>query len=80
MNINRLKNLSTKILNRIPELRNLFDPETARLKKLPRFTKTETVFFEKKIQIPDAASFLFIKGELFNQEIYKFQQKIQLHI
>lgn len=67
-----IKKLTTKILNRIPAFRNLLDPETARLKKLPRFTKTETIFFDKKIQIPDAASFLFIKGELFNQEIYKF--------
>lgn len=72
INIKQLKSLISKILNRIPAISNLLDPETARLKKLPRFTKTETFFLGKKIQIPDAASFLFIKGELFKQEIYKF--------
>jgi len=70
-----MKTIIKKILNRIPFARDVLDPETERLKKLPRFTETKTLLLEKKIRIADAASFLFIKDEVFKQEIYKFNTR-----
>ena len=46
--------------------------EKLRIQNLPRFTETETTFLDKKIKIADNASFQFIKKEIFDQQIYKF--------
>ncbi|MEM9830575.1 MAG: FkbM family methyltransferase [Bacteroidota bacterium] len=46
--------------------------ERQRLRHLPRYEATTTTFLGKEITIPDAASFLFMKKEIFEQEIYKF--------
>lgn len=46
--------------------------EDIRLSTKNRFKEEETYFLNKKIKVPDVASFNFIKKELFNQEIYKF--------
>ena len=69
---NRLAKKFISLLNRIPYFRMLADRETYRLQKFPRFVFTETNLFGKKIQVPDAASFLFIRREVFVQQIYKF--------
>lgn len=47
--------------------------EFAELRKLPRFTKSKTLFNNTKIVVPDNASFLFMKEEIFVQNIYKFE-------
>ncbi len=44
----------------------------AKIKELPRFIEAEVLFLDKQIKIVDNASFLFIKKELFEEEIYKF--------
>lgn len=47
--------------------------ELQRIKELPRFSPfTTNIILEKKIHIPDAASFLYAYKEIFQQEIYKF--------
>jgi len=46
--------------------------ETARLRRWPRFTTTETNLLSKRIQIVDSTSFLFMYNEIFDKEIYKF--------
>ena len=46
--------------------------EKQRLENLPRYVATTTTFMGKRIKIPDAASFLFMEQEIFQQEIYKF--------
>jgi len=46
--------------------------ERQRLKELPRYIETTTDFAGKRLRIADAASFLFMKREIFDQEIYKF--------
>jgi FkbM family methyltransferase len=42
------------------------------LENFPRYTQTNGVLKGKQITIPDAASFLFMYKEIFEQEIYKF--------
>ncbi len=51
--------------------------EKLRIENLPRFTETELDFFDKKIHIVDIASFKFIKKEIFDQQIYKFEANTQ---
>jgi FkbM family methyltransferase len=46
--------------------------EKLRIQNFPRFTETETVLLDKKIKIVDSSSFIFLKEEIFDQEIYKF--------
>jgi hypothetical protein len=67
-----LKSLIKKIFNRIPFINSILDPETVRLRKLSRFTETKTLLLGEKIRIPDAASFLFMRDEVFRKEIYKY--------
>lgn len=47
--------------------------EERRLKALPRRTPTSTTFLGNTIKMVDAKSFLFIKKEVFEEEIYKFR-------
>lgn len=56
-----------------PARRTSAEIEWERLRNFPRYTLTESLLFEKKIRIPDTASYLFIHDELFNKEIYKFR-------
>lgn len=46
--------------------------EQIRINNLPRYTETQISVLSKKICIVDIASFQFIKKEIFDQEIYKF--------
>ena len=46
--------------------------EKIRLQNWPRYRETEAVLLGRKIKIPDIASFQFMKHELFDQQIYKF--------
>lgn len=50
--------------------------EHNRLKNLPRFTSTTSILEGRTVHIPDAASYLFIKDEMFNKEIYKFNTNV----
>ena len=43
-----------------------------KLRKLPRYTEVDTVLFDRRIKIPDAASFLFTYREIFQIRIYEF--------
>jgi FkbM family methyltransferase len=65
-----------KIKHRIKTLTNKNykeeEREKLRIQNLPRFTETEINFLDKKIKIADNASFHFIKKEIFDQQIYKF--------
>jgi FkbM family methyltransferase len=65
-----------KIKHRIKTLTNKNykeeEHEKLRIQNLPRFTETEINFLNKKIKIADNASFHFIKKEIFDQQIYKF--------
>lgn len=45
------------------------------LRRLERFTESRFVLNSKVIKIPDAASFLFMYSEIFEQEIYKFKSR-----
>jgi len=47
--------------------------EARRLYKTPRYTETTADLFGSTISVPDTASFLFMKDELFKEEIYKFR-------
>lgn len=40
---------------------------------MPRFVPTNTTFMGKRVELVDAASFLFIKMEIFGQQLYKFR-------
>lgn len=46
--------------------------EEKRISMLPRFTTGETNLLQHKVEFVDAASFQFIKNEIFNLQIYKF--------
>lgn len=47
--------------------------ETARLKSLPRYQHTVTNLTGHSVEMVDAASFLFMHGEIFEQQIYSFR-------
>lgn len=47
--------------------------ETARLKALPRYQPTVTRLTGHSVEMVDAASFLFMHGEIFEQQIYCFR-------
>lgn len=47
--------------------------ETARLKSLPRYQRTTTHLTGHNVEMVDAASFLFMHGEIFEQQIYSFR-------
>ncbi|MDQ2976126.1 MAG: FkbM family methyltransferase [Acidobacteriota bacterium] len=51
--------------------------EIARLKSLPRYHPTFTELAGAPLEIVDAASFLFMRGEIFEQQIYRFQAASQ---
>ena len=65
-----IKHSLKKVLN--PEYRKKYN-ERQRLLNMPRYKETSTVLLEKNIKVPDAASFLFMKKEIFEKEIYKFR-------
>ena len=46
--------------------------ELARLKALPRYRATVTTLLGRPLHILDSGSFLFMKGEIFDQQIYAF--------
>jgi FkbM family methyltransferase len=48
------------------------DPEERRLAKWPRFTATETTFLGRRVQVPDATTFLASRREIFEKEVYRF--------
>ena len=59
------------------ELRKITDEKEAemerlRIQNLPRFTETDIDFLNKRIHIVDIASFSFMRKEIFDQQIYKF--------
>lgn len=47
--------------------------EETRLANMPRFKETLTTLLGKTIKIPDTASYLFTKDEIFKKSIYKFK-------
>jgi FkbM family methyltransferase len=47
--------------------------EDARIKRLDRYVETEIIFRGKEIRIADNASFLFMRKEVFDSEVYKFK-------
>lgn len=49
------------------------EKEKVRLQNLPRFTQTTTHLLGNILQLPDAASFLFMYDEIFHKESYKFR-------
>jgi FkbM family methyltransferase len=49
--------------------------ELERLKRMPRYIKTNTILFGKKIEVPDSASYTFMYKEIFEENIYKFKTK-----
>ena len=79
--LSRVKLLASSLLSReakiklkktiSPSYRKEYD-EYQRLIHLPRYTETTTTLLGKEIKVPDAASFLFMKKEIFDQEIYRF--------
>lgn len=75
--LDRLKLLFPKSLKRKVKLlynKNFreYEMEKERLKLIPRYTQTEIDFLNKRITIPDIASFRFMKDEIFGKQIYKF--------
>ena len=66
----QIKHLLKKVVNMNYRITHR---EHQRLLKFPRYTKTSTLFLGKDIIVPDAASFLFMKKEIFEQGIYKFR-------
>jgi len=79
----KLKNGIKKLL--APELMQLLKRKVATaekdpygsLKNFPRYTETKATLLGKAIIIPDAASFLFMHKEIFEQEIYKFKASVK---
>src|SRR6185437_4309080 len=49
-----------------------FKKQEAVISKLPRFTTAQILFLRKKFTMVDGASFLFMKKEIFDQQIYRF--------
>lgn len=79
--VRRIKNLSRKLLTSkmlhtikvISSKKYRTDlKEEERIKKLERFTETETIFFNQKLKMVDNLSYQFLKHEIFDLEIYKF--------
>lgn len=55
-----------------PPPKSVEELELLRLQNLPRYTQTTTILQGNTIEIPDAASYLFMYEEIFKKEIYKF--------
>jgi FkbM family methyltransferase len=49
--------------------------ELSRLRALPRFQAAETALLGRNLELVDAASFVFMFGEIFDQQIYRFKAK-----
>lgn len=49
--------------------------ELSRLRALPRFQAAETALLGHTLRLVDAASFVFMFGEIFEQQIYRFQAR-----
>jgi FkbM family methyltransferase len=72
MAISRPKRLVKMILE--PQYRKS-QLEDRRLTGLKRYIPTQTGLLNKSIEIVDAASFLFMRKEVFDQQIYRFKSK-----
>ena len=48
------------------------DPEERRLEALPRFHPTETTFLGRRLEVPDAATYLASRREIFDKGVYRF--------
>jgi FkbM family methyltransferase len=62
-------------INKVPAfVRNLsnYRLEDLRLQMLPRYIATETNLYGVKIKVVDASTYLSMRNEIFQQEIYKF--------
>ena len=80
--MNFYKILKKKIIKKIPpEFIIFFNRKFKKTSKnkilnsLPRYTETVDVLLGTEIQLPDNASYNFMKKEIFNEEIYKFNSK-----
>ena len=49
--------------------------KTSDLSSIPRYTEVKTELIGHEILIPDNASYLFMKKEIFNEEIYNFNNE-----
>jgi FkbM family methyltransferase len=49
--------------------------EVARLKSLPRYERATTTLTGRPLEVVDAASFLFMHGEIYEQQIYCFKAR-----
>jgi FkbM family methyltransferase len=49
--------------------------ENRRLSGFKRYTPTQTYLLNKSVEIVDSASFLFMRKEIFEQQIYRFTSK-----
>lgn len=68
--LNSVKHIG-KILLR-PDYRRV-TTEKSKLRKTPRYTRTSTSLLGRELILADSASFLFMYGEVFEQEIYRFK-------
>jgi FkbM family methyltransferase len=73
LNILRKNEKKEKVNDIRKDMEDQDENEKLRIANLPRFTGTDINFLNKKIRIVDIASFNFIKKEIFDQQIYKFQ-------
>ena len=48
------------------------DPEERRLRELPRYTQTFTMFQGRRLSVPDACSFIASREEIFGNGAYRF--------
>lgn len=49
------------------------DPEERRLRDLPRFQPTESVFMGRRMTVPDACTYLGAIKEIFGKGVYRFK-------
>jgi FkbM family methyltransferase len=68
----RLKKLAKMIIDPQYKRQQL---EDRRLLDFKRYTSTQTCLSNKSLDIVDAASFLFMRKEVFEQQIYRFKSK-----
>ncbi|WP_345993137.1 FkbM family methyltransferase [Sulfurimonas sp. HSL-1716] len=53
----------------------LSDEDYIKLRESTRFVENDLILFDKKVYIPDVASFFFLLKEIFQLEIYKFSTR-----
>ncbi len=71
----RLKKIVAPELIQLVKRKSKFykNKEEKRFINLPRYTKCEVTLLGKTIVVPDNASYLFMRKEIFDDNIYKFQ-------